>query len=62
MGAETAAATNAAGEEAMDLSDDEFDPTAEQVAAEVAREPLIVLNASRWDRFLAWVRHIEDVL
>ena len=56
---ETAAHTNAAGEEEMDLSDDEFAPTAEQIAAEKAREPLLFKNASRWDRFLDWVRGIE---
>ena len=56
---ETAAATNAAGEEEMDVSGDEFEPTDEEVAAEAERTPLIHLNAERWDRFLSWVRDIE---
>ena len=56
---ETAAATNADGEEEMDLSGDEFEPTAEEIAAEAARAPLISVNAERWDRFLCWVRGIE---
>jgi hypothetical protein len=59
VGSETAAATNAAGEESMNLSDDEFAPTAEEIAAEAKREPLVVVNAARWDRFLNWARHIE---
>lgn len=57
---ETAAATNAAGEEEMDVSDDEFEPTEEEIAAEAARAPLIALNADRWDRFLSWTREIEQ--
>ena len=56
---ETAAATNAAGEEEMDVSGDEFEPTDDEVAAEAARAPLISLNADRWDHFLGWVRDIE---
>ena len=56
---ETAAATNAAGEEEMDVSGDEFEPTEEEVDAEAARPKLIILNADRWDRFLSWVRDIE---
>ena len=47
---ETAAATNAAGEEEMDISGDEYEPTDEEVAAEAARTPLLLLNADRWDR------------
>ena len=57
--AETAAHRNAAGEEEMDVSDDEFEPSAAEIAAEANKEPLVLLNASRWDRFLAWVRDIE---
>jgi hypothetical protein len=58
--AETAACTNAAGEEEMEISDDdEFAPTEDEIAAEAAREPLIVRNAARWDRFLSWVRDFE---
>ena len=59
VGPETAAATNAAGEEEMDVSGDEFEPTDAEVAAEAARSPLVVVNAERWDRFLTWVRGIE---
>ena len=56
---ETAAHTNAAGEEEMDISDDEFAPTAEQVAAAEVEDSLLLKNSSRWDRFLSWVRDIE---
>ena len=56
---ETAAATNAAGEEEMDVSGDEFEPTEDEIAAEAARAPLIAVNAARWDRFLTWVNDIE---
>jgi hypothetical protein len=54
-----AAVTNASGEEAMDVSGDEFEASAEEVEAEAARMPLIGLNADRWDRFLTWVRGVE---
>ena len=57
--AETAARTNAAGEEEMDVTDDEFEPTDEQVRAEEVQAPLIMKNADRWDRFLDWVRELE---
>ena len=43
----------------MDVSGDEYEPTEDEVADEANREPLIVLNATRWDRFLSWVRDIE---
>ena len=39
----------------MDISGDEFEPTAEEVAAEAAHAPLLCVNADRWDRFLSWV-------
>ena len=55
---ETAAATNAAGEEEMDVSGDEFEPTEDEIEAEAAIAPLISLNADRWDRFLEWTRDI----
>ena len=55
-----AAGVNAAGEEEMNLSGDEFDPSEEEIAAEAAREPLAKQNAGRWDRFLSWVRSTED--
>ena len=57
---ETAAATNAAGEEEMDVSGDEFEPTEDEIEAEAAIAPLISLNADRWDRFLEWTRDIEQ--
>jgi hypothetical protein len=57
--ADTAACRDAAGAEEMDLSDDEFAATEEQVAQEAAREPRVMLNAGRWDRFLEWVRAEE---
>ena len=57
--AETLAATNAAGQEEMDVSGDEFEATEEEVATEAAREPLLAQNAVRWDNFLEWVRHTE---
>ena len=59
VGEDTAAATNEDGEEEMDVSGDEFEPTAEEIATEAARPKQIVLNADRWDRFLSWVRDIE---
>ena len=62
-GGQGAAGQGAAGEqpESMDFSGDEFEPTEEEVAAERASEPLVVANAARWDRFLSWVRGIEEV-
>lgn len=59
VSAETLAATNENGEEEMDLSGDEFEPTAEEVAAETSELPLLQLNAERWDTFLKWVAGIE---
>ena len=56
---ETAAATNSNGEEEMDVSGDEFEPTADEIAAEAAQSTLMNLNADRWDHFLSWVRDIE---
>jgi hypothetical protein len=53
------ATINAAGEEEMDISGNKFEPTEEEVAAEAARAPLIILNAERWDAFLSWVSGIE---
>ena len=53
---EISAVTNAAGEEDMDVSGDEFEPIADEIAVRV---PLIGLNADRWDRFLSWVRGVE---
>eukprot|EP00966_Prymnesium_polylepis_P093014 2153033-Prymnesium_polylepis.1 len=56
---ETEGHFNAAGEEMMDISDDEDAPTEEEVAAEQSREPLVLTNAKRWDDFLDWVRDDE---
>ena len=56
--AEMAACANADGEQEME-DDDEYAPTDEQVAAEEALEPLMMENAARWDRFLAYVRAIS---
>ena len=41
------------------MSGDEFEPTEEEVSAEAARQPLVLVNADRWDRFLSWVHDIE---
>ena len=38
----------------------EFEPTAEEVAAEEAEEPLMMSNADKWDQFLAWVRSQQE--
>ena len=46
---------NAAGEEVME-DDDEYEPTAEEIATEEDLEPLMMQNAARWDRFIAYVR------
>ena len=43
----------------MEVSGDEFEPTDEEVAAEAALAPLVIVNSERWDRFLEWVRDIE---
>ena len=58
--AETAEATNAAGEEEMDVSDDEFEPTDAEVAAEASHVPLLSSNSSVWDSFLGWCCSIEN--
>jgi len=43
----------------LDLDDDDFEPTAEEVAAEAGLPSLLEDNARRWDEFLEWVRGIE---
>eukprot|EP00966_Prymnesium_polylepis_P212029 4911010-Prymnesium_polylepis.1 len=43
----------------MDVSGDEFEPTADEIASEAAPAPLISVNADRWDHFLSWGRDIE---
>ena len=50
---------NSDGEEEMDLSGDEFEPTADEVTTEKAQAPLSVDVGAMWDRFLGWVRDIE---
>ncbi|KAL1526456.1 hypothetical protein AB1Y20_015167 [Prymnesium parvum] len=55
----TEQARNVVGEEEMDLTDDEFDPTDAEMANEGTDESLLTQNAARWDRFLEWVRQIE---
>ena len=52
---EMAAFAGVDGAQAMEL-DDDYAPTEDEVAAEEADEPLMMLNAARWDRFLAHVR------
>ena len=56
---ESGATTDAAGDEEMDISGDEFEPTDEEVAAAAQCVPLITLNAERWDTFLSWVSDLE---
>ena len=41
------------------MSGDEFEPTADEIAAQAAREPLVRVKADRWDHFLSWARDIE---
>ena len=53
--AEMAATANVDGEMEMAF-DDEYAPTAEEIAAEEKLEPLMMLNAQRWDDFLDYVR------
>lgn len=55
VAAETREMHNANGEEAMDLSGDEFDAGDDEVADEAELDPLLLTNASRWDHFLDWV-------
>ena len=57
--AETLESTNSDGEEEMDVEDDQFEPTPEEVAQEAARVPLLAKNAIRWDEMLQWCRDIE---
>eukprot|EP00965_Chrysotila_dentata_P096496 3188764-Pleurochrysis_carterae.AAC.2 len=40
-------------------SDDEFEPTAEEIAAEKEEEPLMMQNAHRWDHFLEYVNEVH---
>jgi len=56
--AEMAECTNEEGEQEMD-DDDEYEPTAEEVAQEEAEVPIMMQNAARWDRFLRLVRMLQ---
>ena len=50
---ELAAGLNVEGEMSMEIDeDDPYAPTAEEIAAEEQEEPLMMLNADRWQRFL----------
>ena len=52
---EMEACANADGEQEMD-DDDEYAPTAADIAEEEKEEPLMMSNAGRWDHFLALAR------
>lgn len=56
---ETEDMLNDDGDEEMDLSGDDFEPDETEVEQEEKEESLLERNASRWDRFLSWVRAIE---
>jgi len=56
--AEMAECTNEEGEQEMD-DDDEYEPTAEEVAQEEPEEPVMMQDAARWDRFLALVDTLQ---
>ena len=43
----------------MDWDDDEFAPSAEQIAAEECEEPEMMRHADMWDHYLEWVRAIQ---
>eukprot|EP00966_Prymnesium_polylepis_P326173 7382094-Prymnesium_polylepis.1 len=51
--------TDARGEQEMEV-DDEYVPTEEELEQEEREEPLMMLNAARWDRFLSLVRSIHQ--
>ena len=55
---EMAAMANAEGEQEME-HDDEYAPSAEDIAQEEQEEPLMMRNADRWDRFLSLVRLLQ---
>ena len=50
--------TNAAGQEEMEY-DEEYAPTAAEIAQEKKEEPLMIKNAERWDHFLDLVRGMQ---
>jgi hypothetical protein len=55
---ETVSWRNAAGQQTLDddSDDDEYAVTEEEIAAEQKEETLMMLNADRWDNFLAFIR------
>ena len=55
---ETSAFVNAAGQEEMEY-DEEYSPTAEEIAQEKKEEPLMIKNAERWDHFFDLVRGMQ---
>ena len=55
---EMAATLNGDGEMEMD-DDDEYAPTADDIAREEVEEPLMMQNAGRWDRFFALVEALQ---
>ena len=42
------------GDEEMDVSDDEYEPTPEELEAEAQEEPCMMRDADRWDRFFTF--------
>ena len=55
---EMAAFINDAGQEEME-HDEEYAPTAEQIAQEKKEEPLVIMNAQRWDTIFDLVRGMQ---
>ena len=51
---------NAQGEEEMDVENDEYAPTQADVDAEAAESPTIMAHVDMWDRFLEWVRFMQE--
>ena len=48
------------GTEDMDVDGDDFAPTDEEIQAEEKAEPTMMAHADMWDRFLAWVRNVQE--
>ena len=40
--------------------DDDYAPSAEEIAAEEQEEPLMMSNAGAWDDFLEYVKLVQD--
>mmetsp|Transcript_13807 Transcript_13807/g.29920 ORF Transcript_13807/g.29920 Transcript_13807/m.29920 type:complete len:207 (+) Transcript_13807:1497-2117(+) len=47
------------GREEMDLGDDEFAPTDEEIAEEETAEPEMMQHAQIWDNYMTWVRMVQ---